>query len=256
MAGAAGRLAAGEPEFPSSSAPRSYTAPELAPPPAATITASSWQLGSRFPRSHSLGRQAAQTRHHLWWERWSQAAALGLGPAREAGGDPLPRPHADVILAPTAHGKETLGSALPDPVTAPRVLPRIGPCGPDSAGEGSPGPQIAGGWRAAAGEREVRVCARVTPTVAKVRRAGGGVHSACLPLFSPEAGVSPGRQPAEAAPRAWARRAAGGRGLGPPRGARAGVAGGLGGPAAALGNTEQALCFLSSQCPSYIVFCS
>lgn len=159
------------------------------------------ELGSRFPPSSFPGRKAALIGRHLWWKRrgWQNGCPGLVSRLWKAGGWTGSRPQANVSSC-TREGQrvEALGSALPDPATAPsaRVL---GPWGPDSAGEGSQGPQDAGGLGAGAGECQVRVspgCVQcVHVGIQQFQRSGEGVvvHTQpCHSLSSSEAGVGLG----------------------------------------------------------------
>lgn len=125
-------------------------------------------------------------------------------------------------MSPGTDGLQALGSALPDPATAPRALPKSSrTLGPDSAGEGSPGPQVPGGWGTGAGECQVRVslgCVQcVHVGIPPFQRSGEGVVVYTQPChsLSSEAAVGLGLRPE---PRqrllGCARRAPGGRGVG------------------------------------------
>lgn len=105
---------------------------------------------------------------------------------------------------------EALGSAFPDPATAPRALPRSfsdRPWPPNSAGEGPQGPQVAGGWGPGAGECQVRVslgCVPCAPVgIQPFPRSGEGVVVYAQPPSLPVIRGGPGPGPeagAEAVP--------------------------------------------------------
>lgn len=227
-----------------------------------------WVLASRRPAPRDK-RCPNQVR-----PRWSGGGAK-LQPSADVwapgsrGRCPRRRPQATGSPRAEGSGVEARVPAFPGPASVPCALPEAsGPSRIGWAGEWSPGPALPGGCGQALGSVKCAftwmcpVSARGTPSFKGQVRVWWSTINRVTPSSSP-AGPGPAAGSEATPPRCACgerrrlrpRAACGSRGRGR-RGAGPSASGGPGRPSAALGNPERALCSLSSQCPSYIVFCS
>lgn len=168
---------------------------------------------------------------------------------------------------PEGQDVEAPGSAVAGPATAPRPSPRfLRPSQLDLAGLGSQGLRLQGVGGRALGSAKwgvTWVCPGCASGILQFQRSGEGVVVYTEPCYSPvlsrgPSGPSPVAGLEAVPPQMYGTCPRRPRVLGRvvqgnpvPAGQEASDS-----PAAALGNPERALCSLSSQCPSYIVFCS